>query len=346
MRKTLRALASTCLVLAVVGLPLMAHAQKVEKIRIGTIAPPTNGHTRGLEAMAEFVREKTNGRLDISVFPLGQLGNEPSMASQVQSGSLQMVSSTTSVLENFVPEAAVVDLPFLFPDLETAHAVLDDPEVKAKIFSYFPKRGFVGLGFAEDGMRQTLNAKKPVRSPEDFKGLKIRTMTSPIMLDTFRAFGASPVGIPFPEVYSALQTGVADGVNASMLVSALMKFPEVTKYLTKYNFHMNAPIHAANIDWWNSLSAEDQKIILDGMEMAIQLNRKLNADFTAKLPPRGEMSVDEYLKSQNVEVVELTEAEREVFKQAAAPVWDAMRKKIGSELIDFMVAKVEQHKKK
>ncbi|MHB8764408.1 MAG: TRAP transporter substrate-binding protein [Deferrisomatales bacterium] len=343
MRKSLRALASGLLAVAVVGLPLLSHA---EKIKIGTIAPPTNGHTKGLEAMADFVREKTNGRIDIAVFPLGQLGNESSMCSQVQSGSLQMVSSTTSVLENFVPEVAVIDLPFMFPDLATAHAVLDDPQVKAKIFSYFAKKGFVGLGFAEDGLRQTLNSKKPIRTPADFKGLKIRTMTSPMMLETFKAFGASPVGIPFPEVYSALQTGVADGVNASMLVSALMKFPEVTKYLTKYDFHMNAPIHVANIDWWNSLKADDQKIIREGMEMAIRLNRELNAKFTAKLPPKGELSVDDYLKGQNVQIVELTPAEREAFKTAAAPVWEASRKKIGNELVDFMVAKVKEHQKK
>lgn len=343
MRIALKALASAGLAVALVGLPLRSHA--AEKIKIGSIAPPTNGHTKGLEAMADFVRQKTNGRIDIAVFPLGQLGNERSMCSQVQSGTLQMVSSTTSVLENFVPEVAVIDLPYMFPNLDTAHAVLDDPAVKKKIFSYFAKKGFVGLGFAEDGLRQTLNSKRPIRKPEDFKGLKIRTMNSPMMLDTFKAFGASPVGIPFPEVYSALQTGVADGVNASMLVSALMKFPEVTKYMTDYDFHMNAPIHVANIDWWNSLGAADQKIILEGMDMAIQVNRKLNADLSAKLPGSG-VSVDEYLKGQKVQVVHLSQAERDAFKKAATPVWESLRKKVGNELVDFMVAKVKEHEKK
>jgi TRAP-type C4-dicarboxylate transport system substrate-binding protein len=171
-------------------------------------------------------------------------------------------------------------------------------------------------------------------------------MNSPMMLETFKAFGASPVGIPFPEVYSALQTGVADGVNASPLVTCLMKFPEVTKYMTNYSFHMNAPIHAANIDWWNSLSADDQKIIQEGMDMAIHLNRELNAKLSAALPPKGDMSVADYLKSQNVQIADLTEAERDAFKQAAKPVWDATRKKVGDEIVDFMVAKVKEHQKK
>ena len=165
-----------------------------------------------------------------------------------------------------------------------------------------------------------------------------------MMLDTFKAFGASPVGIPFPEVYSALQTGVAEGVNASMLVACLMKFPEVTKYLTKYDFHLNEAIHLANIDWWNSLSPADQKIMLEGAELSIRVNRELNAKFTAKLPGQN-ISVDEYLKAQNVQIADLSPAEREPFKKAAAPVWDDCRKKVGDELVDFMVQKVKEHQK-
>lgn len=341
MRNSWKSFVGVGLVLTMIGLPMLA---KAEKIKIGNIAPPNNGHNIGLNAMADYVREKTGGRLDIAVFPLGQLGNERSMVSQVQSGSLQMVSATTSVLENFVPEVAVIDLPFMFPDLKTAHAVMDDPAVKEKLFSFFEKKGFVGIGFAEDGLRQTLNTKKPIRSPEDFKGLKIRTMNSPMMLETFKAFGASPVGIPFPEVYSALQTGVADGVNASELVSALMKFPEATKYMTKYDFHMNAPITVASVDFWSSLSAEDKKIMLDGAALAIKVNREFNEKLMTKLPNQT-MSVDDYLKSQKVTIVELTPAEREKFKKAAAPVWEETRKKIGNEIVDFMVAKVKEHQK-
>ncbi|MDF1551757.1 MAG: TRAP transporter substrate-binding protein [Deferrisomatales bacterium] len=343
MRKKLKALGSICLVLAVVGLPLLAQA---ETIKIGSIAPPKNGHTLSLMKIADEVREQTGGRLDIQVFPLGQLGNERSMCSQVQAGTLQMVSSTTSVMENFVPEIAVIDLPFMFPDIETAHAVLDDPEVLAKLFSYFEKKGLVGLSFCEDSLRQWWNTKKAIRTPEDFKGLKIRTMNSPMMLETFKAFGASPVGIPFPEVYSALQTGVVDGVNASYVASTMMKFPEVAKYLTVSEFHMNAPVNTANIDWWNSLSADDQKLLRGAFAKATQLNRAMNDKVAAHLPPDGKKSVADYLKDQNVQIVTLTSEEREAFKKAAAPVWEKARTKIGGEIIDFMVAKVKEHQKK
>ncbi len=342
MRKRLITLVVAGFVLAILGGPMSAQAQKV---KIGSIAPPNNGHTKGLIAMADYVREKTNGRIDIGVFPLGQLGNERSMCAQVLSGTLEMASMTTSVLQNFIPEVAVVDLPYMFPDLDTAHAVLDDPEVKAKLFAAFEKRGFIGLGFAEDGLRQTFNTRGPIRKPEDFKGLKIRVMNSPMMLETFKAFGASPVGIPFPEVYTALQTGVAEAVNASSLVSSLMKFPEVTKYMTDYNFHMNAPISVASVDFWESLSKEDQQIMLDGAALALKLNREINAKLYSGLPPKMDTSVDAYLKAQNVQVVTLTAEERAAFKAAAKPVWDAARENGAGEMIDFMLAKVKEHQK-
>ena len=326
---------------ALVGmLPVNASA---DTIKIGSIAPPKNGHTLSLMKIADELREETGGRIDMQVFPLGQLGNERSLCTQVQSGTLEMVSATTSVLQNFIPEVAVIDLPFMFPDIKTAHAVEDDPEFQEKLFSYFGKKGFVGLGFSEDSLRQMWNTKRTIRKPEDFKGLKIRTMNSPIMLETFKALGASPVGIPFPEVYSALQTGVADGVNASYVASTMMKFPEVTKYLTVSEFHMNTPINVANIDWWESLSAEDQKLIKDAFGRATKYNREMNDKVAAHLPPDGKRSVDDYFKDQKVEITKLTAEEREEFKKVLAPVWDVYREKLGNELVDFVVAKVKEH---
>jgi TRAP-type transport system periplasmic protein len=340
MRKKLMSLVVAGCVFSIAGMPMLAQARMV---KIGSVAPPNNGHTKGLQAMADYVKEKTNGRIEISVYPLGQLGNERSQCAQVQSGTLEMASMTTSVLQNFIPETAVIDLPFMFPNLATAHAVLDDPEVKAKLFSYFLKKGFVGLGFAEDGLRQTFTTRGPIRTPEDFKGLKIRTMNSPMMLETFKAFGASPVGIPFPEVYSSLQTGVAEGVNASKLVASLMKFPEVTKYMIDYDFNLNAPITVASVDFWNSLSKEDQKIMMEGAALATKVNREFNEKLSNGLPPKMDITVDEYLKSQNVHIVKFTAAEREAFKKASAPVWNATREKIGSEIVDFMINKVKEH---
>jgi tripartite ATP-independent transporter DctP family solute receptor len=332
------------LVTALIALwAILPGSARAEKINLGHIAPPFHGQSKGLNAFADHVRQKTEGRIDIATFPLGQLGAERSLGSQCQSGAIPIVAITTAVLQNFVKEVAVLDLPFLFPDLATAHATLDDPAVQEKIFSYLPKKGLVGVGWSEDGLRSFLNVKTPIHSPADFKGLKMRVMNSPVYMDTFEAFGASAVGIPFPEVYNALQTGVIDGAEASLLVSSLMKFPEVTKHITKSEYALTEVIILVNRDYWESLSGADQKIFREAGDIAIKVNREVNDALRKKLF-KSELSVEEFLRKQDVQLVTLNEAERESFRQATLPVWDKYRKSLGNELVDFMVEKVKQHR--
>jgi tripartite ATP-independent transporter DctP family solute receptor len=315
-----------------------------EKVNLGHIAPPFHGQSKGLDAFADHIRAKTNGRIDIATFPVGQLGGERSLASQTQSGALPISAITTAVLQNFVKEVAVLDLPFLFPNLETVHDTLDDPEVTKRMFSYLPKKGFIGVGWAEDGMRSFLSAKGPMRSPADFKGLKVRVMNSPAYMDTFEALGASAVGIPFPEVYNALQTGVIDAAESSLLVASLMKFPEVTKYITRSNYALTSVIIVVNRDYWETLSDEDHKIFYEAGKIAAKVNREVNDQLRAKLYKK-EVSVVEFLKQQGVELLDLTDAELAVFKKVTAPVWVKYRKSLGDDLVDFILGKAKEHNK-
>jgi TRAP-type transport system periplasmic protein len=334
---------SLLMIAAVAIWAMFPNPVQAEKINLGHIAPPFHGQAQGLNAFADYVREKTAGRIDIATFPVGQLGAERSMASQCQSGAIPIVSITTAVLQNFVREMAVLDLPFLFPNLATAHAVLDDPEVQEKLFAFAPKKGFVAIGWNEDGLRSFLSAKHAIHNTADFKGLKVRVMNSPVYMDTFEAFGASAVGIPFPEVYNALQTGVIDGAESSLLVASLMKFPEVTKYVTRSEYALTETALVVNRDYWASLSKEDQQIFREGAAINIKVNREVNEALNQKLY-KSDLSVADYMKLQKVEVVDLTPAEREAFQQATAPVWDKYRKSLGNELVDFMVEKVKQHR--
>ncbi len=326
--------------LALAALPMTADAAK---IKFGHVGPTFHGQTKGADAFADYIREKTNGRIDIATFPMGQLGSERSMASQVQSGSLQIASITTAVMQNFVPEVAIVDMPFLFPDRKTAYAVLDDPAVQEKLFSYLPKKGFIGIGWTENDIRDFSNTKRPVHKPEDIAGLKVRVMNSPVYLDTFDQLGASSVGLPFPEVYSALQTGVIDAQENPLLTAVLMKFTEVTKYVTRTQHAITECIIIVNPDFWNSLSAADQQIFREAAKICIETNRKVNAELKQNLPKLG-VSIDEYCKANGVQVVDLTPAEREAFRKAVAPVWDKYRGLIGNDLFDFMLAKIKEHK--
>ena len=312
------------------------------KVKFGHVAPPFHGQAKGVDAFAAYVKDKTNGKIDIATFPSGQLGGERSMAEQVQSGTLQIAALTTAVLQNFVPQGAILDMPFIFPDRKTAYATLDDPEVQEKIFSYFPKKGLIAIGWAENEFRDFTNNKRSVRTPADIKGLKVRVMNSPIYLDTFKQLGASPVGIPFPETYNALQTGVIDAQENPILTSILMKFTEVTKYVTKTQHCLTECIIIVSMDYWERLSKAEKKIFKEAAKVAIDTNRKVNAALHDALP-KSNISIADYAKKNNIEIIKLTVAEREAFRKAMTPVWDKYRKKIGNDLFDFMLAKIKKH---
>lgn len=343
MRKILAVIVSLVLV-GMLG-AVSAVAGPVVEVKFGHIAPPFHGQSKGCDAFADYVNKKTNGAISIKTFPFGQLGSETSMAEQVQTGTLQMATITTAVLQNYVPPVAVIDLPFLFPDRKTAYAVLDDPKVQEKIFGYMPAKGFVGIGWTENEFRDITNTQRDIRKPEDMKGLKIRVMKSPIYLDTFKALGASPVDLAFPQIYSALQNGTIDAQENPLLTSVLIKATEITKHVTKTGHILTECIIIVNPDFWKKLSPDQQKIFREAAKVAIKTNREVNAELMNKLPKTGE-SVAEYCKKNGVKVIDLTPAEREQFKKAMTSVWDTYRKKIGPELFDFVTAKVKEHGKK
>ncbi|WDP89094.1 MAG: DctP family TRAP transporter solute-binding subunit [Desulfobacter sp.] len=312
------------------------------KVKFGHVAPPFHGQAKGVDAFAAYVKEKTNGKIDIATFPSGQLGGERSMAEQVQSGTLQMAALTTAVLQNFVPQCAILDMPFIFPDRATAYATLDDAGVQEKIFSYFPKKGFIAIGWTENEIRDFTNNKRPVRTPEDVKGLKVRVMNSPAYLDTFKQLGASPVGIPFPEIYNALQTGVIDAQENPLMTTVLMKFTEVTKYVTRTQHCLTECIIVVGVDYWESLSKAEQQIFREAAKLAIETNRTQNAKIHESLPKLN-ISIADFAKQNNIEIIDLTTQEREAFRQAMVPVWNKYRKKIGDDIFDFMLDKINAH---
>jgi TRAP-type transport system periplasmic protein len=338
-KQSLLGTGAAILTIFVLGFFLPAAAGTV---KFGHVAPPFHGQAKGVDAFADYVKDKTSGKIDIATFPAGQLGGERSMAEQVQAGTLQIAALTTAVLQNFVPESAILDMPFIFPDRKTAYATLDDPEVKERIFSYFPKKGFIAIGWTENEIRDFTNNKRPVRTPDDIKGLKVRVMESPAYLDTFKQLGASPVGIPFPETYNALQTGVIDAQENPILTSILMKFTEVTKYVTRTQHCLTECVIVVSVDYWNSLTPEEQQIFREAADLCIDVNRTENAALHESLPKLN-MSIDEYAKANNIEIIDLTPAEREVFRVAMTPVWDKYRKQIGDDLFDFMLDKIKAH---
>lgn len=343
LNKTVR-IAGAVLALASLGLlSATLPAAAAEKAKFGHVAPPFHGQSKGAEAFAEAVKAQTGGRIEIALFPAGQLGGELSLAEQVQSGTLQIATVSTAVLQNFVPQAAVLDMPFLFPDRQTAYRVLDDPEFQERFFSFFPTKGFTAIGWTENEIRDLSNSRRPVRSPADVKGLKIRVMNSPLYIDTFKQLGASPVGTPFPEIYNALQTGVIDAQENPVLTTVLMKFTEVTKYVTLTQHSLTECVIIVANDYWQSLSPADQQVFRDAARQAIEVNRQVNAELHGRLPGSG-LSIDDFAAANSIELIRLSAEEREQFRLAMLPVWDKYRPKVGEEIFDFTQAKISQHR--
>ncbi len=325
-----------------VALALAAPAVQAKTIKFGHVAPPFHGQSKGVDAFAAYVKEKTGGKIDIKTFPFGQLGSERSMAEQVQAGTLQMAAITTAVLGNFVPQVQVIDLPFVFPNRKTAYAVLDDTAFQKKLFSYLPAKGFVGIGWTENEFRDLNTKKGPITRPEQLKGLKIRVMNSPVYMDTFKQLGCSPVGIPFPELYNALQQGVIDAQENPLLTSILIKATEVAKYVTDTNHILTECIIIVNPDYWNSLKPAEQKIFREAAKVCIKVNREVNRKLHQKLPKSG-LSVEQYCKKHGVTVTELTPAQRQAFVDAMKPVWKKYRGIVGPDLFDYFLATIKKH---
>ncbi|MFH1057222.1 MAG: DctP family TRAP transporter solute-binding subunit [Pseudomonadota bacterium] len=333
---------AAALAVALVGLAIPAQAKMT--IKYGHVAPPFHGQSKGVDAFAKYVNEKTNGEIEVKTFPFGQLGSERSMAEQVQAGTLEMASITTAVMQNYVPQTAVMDLPFAFPSRKVAYAVIDDPEWQKKFFGYLPKKGFIGIGWTENEIRDITNTKRPIRKPEDVAGLKIRVMNSPVYMDTFKQLGASPVGIPFPELYSALQQGVIDAQENPLYTSILIKATEITKFATKTQHIVTECIQIVNPDFWEKLKPEQQKIFREAAALALKVNREETAKDFDKLPKLG-ISIAEYCKQNSVQVVDLTPAERKAFADAVKPVWTKYRDVVGPDLYDAFMATIKKHSK-
>jgi tripartite ATP-independent transporter DctP family solute receptor len=306
-------------------------------VKYGHVGPPIHPQHLGAVAFAKYVTEKTKGEIEVQVFPLGQLGGERSMTEQVQAGTLHMTAVTSGVLANFVPEMGIIELPFVYPNRETAYKVLDDKEVKERFAKFCEPKEFIFIGYTENEFRDMTNSKRPIKKPEDLKGLKLRVVESPLFIDTFKTLGANPTPLPFPEIYNALQQKVIDGQDNPLYTSNLMKFMEVNKFATITNHILTECPVVVNKKFWNTLTPEQQKIFREAADVQIKVNREGNA--------KGSADAVEKARALKVEVYILTAQDRAAFKAAVQPVYDKYRGVFGAEWYDYFLKKIEFYSK-
>ena len=178
-------------------------------VRLSHNQPIGSPEDVGAQTFKKLMEEKSGGRITVDVFPQMQLGSMREQAEMVQMGTLEMSVQPTSVLTPFVEELSVIDFPFLWADKDELYRIMDG-EVGGKFYAFCEKKGFKTLGLWASGFKQITTRGKPVNAPEDLKGMKIRVMPSPQLVEQYKSWGANPIPIEYAELYNALQENSAE----------------------------------------------------------------------------------------------------------------------------------------
>jgi len=283
------------------------------------------------------VEEESNGRIIIEHYPASQLGGEREILEGIYLGTVDMGVISTGPIEGFFPEIAVTSIPFLLSDREVAWEVFDGEFGQSLAKMMEENTGIRVFGWAENGLRTFSNSKVPIHTPDDMKGLKIRTMENETHMSIVNSLGASAVPIPFNELYTALQQGTVDGQENGIALTYAMGFHEVIKYVTLDN-HIYDPYGVfMNMKAWESLPADLQEIMNKNMKDFIDLEREYNG--------RDMEQYTQAMIDKGVEFIELTEEEHKQFVDKTASTVDIIRGKVGDKLVDDFIAAVENAKK-
>ncbi|SFM42578.1 TRAP transporter substrate-binding protein [Thermodesulforhabdus norvegica] len=288
-RKALSAFLMLCFL---VGFFSVADAR--ETIKLGVVTKPGSAQNICAEKFKELLESRSD-KYEVKIYHSASLGTETEILQQIQLGTVQMGIITSGPFDVFLPEARVIDYPFLFSSYEEVDRVLDG-EPGRLLLKRLERVGFKGLSFSENGFRHLTNNKRPVHSVDDVKGLKIRVMESVLHKELWRLLGANPTPMGWP-IYTELQQGTIDAQENPLWVIWTYKLYEVQKYLTLTHHVYSAHIDIANLKWFNGLPPEDQKLIEECMIEAAHYQRRWNrqneATFLKNLKEAG-MIVDEH----------------------------------------------------
>ncbi|AWU94459.1 DctP family TRAP transporter solute-binding subunit [Azospirillum ramasamyi] len=296
----------------------------------------------GGDRWAELVKEKTNGRINIKMYPGTSLvnGDQTKEFTALRQGTIDMAVGSTINWSPQVKELNLFSLPFLMPDHKALDA-LTQGEVGKKLFDLLATKDVVPLAWGENGFREISNSKRPIRTPADLKGLKIRVVGSPLYLDTFTALGANPTQMSWADAQPALSTGAVDGQENPLTIFVAAKLATLgQKNLTLWGYVADPLIFVVNKEVWASWSKEDQEAVRAAAVQAaaeeVALSRKgITADDDSLLKD---------IAAQGVEVVRLTPEQQKAFQTATQPVFDKWTKQIGPDLVKSAQAAIAERK--
>ncbi len=315
--KTLSALIASAVMFA-------GSANAETTLRFGYEAPRSDTQHTAAKKFNDLLKEKSKGEIKLSLFPDSTLGNAQTMIGAVRGGTIDIEMSGSPNFSGLEPKLNVIDIPFIFKNREHAYAVLDG-EIGQGLLKDLEAQGLKGLAFWEVGFRSFTNSKHPVKSPEDIKGLKVRTNQNPMYIQAFSLLGGNPVPMPLSELYTALETRAVDAQEHPVGIFWSAKLYEVQKHLSLTNHGYTPLIVVMNKAKFDSFSPELQQAILDSAKEAGNYQRQLNLE--------NEKDIITKLQKAGIEVIE--EVDNKPFKAIIeADVRKAFIEKNGSELVE------------
>ena len=329
-RRTLLGLALAATALAFTQGAIAQSNYKAEYKMSLVLGPPTPWGMAG-KIWADLVKERTHGRINIKLYPGVSLiqGDQTREFSALRQGVIDMAVGSTINWSPQVKELNLFSMPFLMPDYAAIDA-LTQGEVGKDIFARLDKAGVVPLAWGENGYREVTNSKRPIKSPEDLKGMKLRVVGSPIFSDMFSAMGANPTQMSWADAQPALASGAVDGQENPLFLFTVLKMHTVgQKFVTTWGYVADPLIFVVNKEIWASWTPADQAIVrqaaIDAGKQEIALARKGLTE--ADKPLLKEIA------GMGVTVTQLTPAEREAFVKVTRPVYAKWKGTVGNDLV-------------
>ncbi|MEI4768133.1 DctP family TRAP transporter solute-binding subunit [Psychrobacillus sp. FJAT-51614] len=298
-------------------------------IRLAYNLPADHHISKGIEQFAKDVTEKSGGAVKVQVYPAGQLLSDKDMNQSILSGGVEMGLNSSTLWSSTVPAMGIFDVPYIFENYDKAGEFING-EFGDKLSAAMEEKGAKVLMYADYGYTQFANNKRPLKSPSDFKGLKIRSIGD-IPSELIKAYGASPVFMGGGEVYMALQRNTVDGATSGTTAMVQRKYDEVVKYLTINNYAYLEFILAVNKDFWDGLPEKTQTLLTETAQESenwIRAQAKAEDEKTAK-----------QLEEKGMEVYIVPEEDLPEWKEAGMPAWDAFTKnsgELGKELLELV----------
>jgi tripartite ATP-independent transporter DctP family solute receptor len=326
---------------AVVGLVLSGTAWAGPKvIKYAHFQPAKLDQPKHAAALAfkSYVEANTNGSLKVEIYPASQLGDGPTVLEGLKMGTIELAVVHDGPISSIFKPFMVYAIPYLFDDEVMAWTVVDGPFGQEMADAMRAQTGIRLLALADNGIRHFTNNKRVIKTPEDMKGLKIRVMTGPIWTKLVEALGASPSPIPWPELPAALQQGVVDGQENGVTNILAASLYQSQKYITLDGHVYSWHAYMMNDKFFNSLTPEEQKVVLKGIEIAKVIHRGMTA--------AQDMNAQTILGSVGMEVTSLTPEQVKAFRDKAQPPVKAwVEEQIGKEWVDKLSTAVDNYRK-